>query len=664
RRAARAMRSLMGLRPPTARVVVGLDDQEGRLVAPESVPVGALVRIRPNEVIPLDGTVMTGHSAVDESLLTGEPLPVDRGPGSPVTGGTRNGSGALVAQVETTADESVLAQMQRLVDEAQRDKPPIQQLADRISGVFVPAVLLLALAAFLGWWLGDGNFGIAVLSAVAVLLVACPCAMGLATPVAMMVGTGRASTLGILIRSGQVLERLARADTVAFDKTGTLTERFARVTTVAAVEGMGDHELLELASSVEAESEHPIAWAIRDAAAPAGQATAVESVTGSGVTGLVGGHRVSVGRADPNELPAALADSVAAALGRGDTVVSVARDGVVVGVIGLATPIRPDAAPAVAQLHGMGLDTAILSGDGAEAVKTIAASVRIDEVRSRLAPADKLNALREWQSDGHRVVMVGDGVNDAPALAAADIGCAVGSGADIAVSNSDVALLGSNLHGVPGAIGIARATSAVILQNFGWAMGYNISAIPLAAAGLLDPLVAAITMGVSSLIVVLNSLRLMRLGRAGIDTIRPPTLFRGARGFAASVLIPVALFAGATVVTQIYSPSRGQSLLPTFYDITTVDLPGGVGAQVYLVKANAGVNTFHVLFTTPGPAVGRPSATAARGSGVPSPLRITRYSPNHYLAVGVFTPAGTWHFQVHVRVGGHQRSFGIVRTLT
>ena len=255
--ATRAMHSLMALRPPTARVVSDFDDEEGRLVAPESVPVGALVRIRPTEAIPLDGVVVSGWSAVDESMLTGEPLPVDRGPGGRVTGGTRNGEGPLVVRVETIAAESVLARMQRLVDDAQRDKPPLQKLADRISGVFVPVVLLGAAVSFLVWWLVDGNFGTAVLSAVAVLLVACPCAMGLATPVAMMVGTGRASALGILVRSGEALERLARADTVVFDKTGTLTERFASVTGVASIPDVPEDRVLALAAAVESESDHP-----------------------------------------------------------------------------------------------------------------------------------------------------------------------------------------------------------------------------------------------------------------------------------------------------------------------------------------------------------------------------------------------------------------------
>jgi heavy metal translocating P-type ATPase len=665
RRAARAMHSLMGLRPPTARVVLDPEDQEGRLVSPDSVPVGALVRVRPNEVVPLDGTVVFGSSSLDESLLTGEPLPVDRGPGQTVTGGTRNGSGALVVRVDAVAAESVLARMQRLVEEAQRDKPPIQKLADRISAVFVPAVLGLALASFLGWWLGAGNFGIAVLSAVAVLLVACPCAMGLATPVAMMVGTGRASSLGILIRSGEILERLARADTVVFDKTGTLTEGVARVAGVVAVPGMGEDEVVSLAAAVEAETDHPIAAAIAAAAPPAGAVSDLEVVTGFGVRGTVNGRRLEVSRA-PTDPPEALRPAIDEALGRGETVVTLSRDGETVGMISLTTPLRPEAPEAIGRLRDLGLSTAVLSGDRQAAVDAVAGAVGIAEARGALSPEDKLAALRTWQSEGRDVVMVGDGVNDAPALVAADVGIAVGTGSELAVSNSDVALLGSDLHGVAGAVGIARATSAVILQNFGWAMGYNLSAIPLAAAGLLDPLVAAITMGFSSLIVVLNSLRLMRVGRGGVDRIRPPAVLRGVRGFAASVLLPVVLFGAGTVVTQIYSPSRGQSLLPVLYDITTVSLPGNASAELYLNTSHSGPLQFHLVFVGPGGGpsngFGTPRVEAVPAQGAPVTLRIVRYSTAHFIAYPDLGP-GAWRFVVHVAQGSHERSFTVERTL-
>ncbi len=599
-------------------------------------------------------------------MLTGEPLPVDRGPDSQVTGGTRNGAGALVVRVGTIAAQSVLARMQRLVEDAQRDKPPTQKLADRISGVFVPVVLVGAAITFLAWWLLDGNFGTAVLSGVAVLLVACPCAMGLATPVAMMVGTGRASALGILVRSGDALERLARADTVVFDKTGTLTERFARVTGVASVTDVSDDRMLALASAVEVENEHPIAVAIRGAAAPIGPASDVEVLPGSGVRGTVQGHSVVVGRLDGGPLPPPLQAALSAYEDRGDTVVSVTCDDRVIGIIAVATPIRPDAAPAIASLHRMGLKTAILSGDAAPAVTAVAATLGIDSVRSGLSPAQKLEALQAMQADNHRVVMVGDGVNDAPALAAADIGCAVGSGSEAALANSDVALLGSDLEGVPGAVGIATSTSAVIVQNFGWAMGYNLSALPLAAAGLLDPLIAAVAMGLSSLIVVLNSLRLARLGRTGIERIRPPAVMRGLRGFVLAVAVPVMLFAGATVAGQAVSPSRGQPLLPSLPSISEVSLTHGVGAEVYLQSSRAGVNQFHLIFTssgTPSDVRSAPHVVATRRGSPPMALRIVKLSPGHYTAVAVFD-AGTWRFRAVEVIDGRPQSFSIERVLS
>ncbi|HEX3980333.1 MAG TPA: cation-translocating P-type ATPase, partial [Acidimicrobiales bacterium] len=356
-RAARALHSLLSLRPPTARVVSGVDDDEGELVAPESVPVGALVRVRPGEGIPLDGTVVSGWSPVDESMLTGEPMPVDRGPGSQVTGGTRNGDAVLVVKVGAVAAESVLARLQRLVDDAQRDKAPLQRLADRISSVFVPAVLIGATVTFLVWWLLVGNAGQAVLSALAVLLVACPCAMGLAAPVAMMVGCGRAAALGIFIRNADALERLAKVDSVVFDKTGTLTERHAEVTMVAALAAGSEDQVLALAAAVETESEHPIGRAIGAASAVAGsdpgnlRATEVRSVPGVGVTGTIGGHRVQVSRMIPAHLPPSLAPAVAARSERGETLVVVERDREVIGAIAVATPLRPEAAPAVSHLQ-------------------------------------------------------------------------------------------------------------------------------------------------------------------------------------------------------------------------------------------------------------------------------------------------------------------------
>jgi copper-transporting P-type ATPase V len=663
RRASAAMHSLLSLRPPIARVVSSPSDEQGQMVPPESVPVGALVRVRSGEAIPLDGQIVEGWSAVDESMLTGEPLPVERGPGDEVTGGTTNGGSVMVVRVTKLASESVLAGLQRLVDKAQQDKPHLQQLADRVSSVFVPAVLALSLFTFLVWWLADDNLGTAVLSSLAVLLVACPCAMGLATPVAMMVGTGRASALGILIRSGDSLERLSRVDTVAFDKTGTLTERFAKVTSVVAVAPFTREEVLELAAAVESENDHPIASAITRASAKSMRATDVQLLRGFGVEGDVGGHRVRVGRVPPS-LPSVLEDAVAAGDQAGETSVAVVVDEEVVATVSVATPLRAEARPAIEQLHRMSIRTAVLSGDGAPAVNSVASRLRIDKARADLTPSAKLGALKELRGDGGRVLMVGDGVNDAPALAAADVGCAIGSGTEAALSNSDVALMGSDLYGVPAAIGVARSTSSVIVQNLGWAMGYNAAALPLAASGLLDPLIAAVAMGLSSIVVVLNSLRLLRVGRGGPATVRAPVVLRGLRAVVASVAIPVLLFAGATVGAEAVSPARGQSLLPTLPTITDVSLSHGTTAEVYLNPGRPGVNQFHVIFTTPGKgSTVLTRATARLGStGSSQALRTVRIAREHYLSYCVLG-AGSWRFEVNVSVDHTPTHFFVTRSL-
>jgi heavy metal translocating P-type ATPase len=663
-RAARAMHSLLGLRPPTARVVSGPDDDHGELVPPESIPAGALIRVRAGETIPLDGVIDSGWSAVDESMLTGEPLPVEHGPGSEVTGGTRNGGGVLVVRVSTVAAESVLTRLQRLVDEAQRDKAPLQQIADRVSGVFVPVVLVASAVTFLVWWLAAGDFGKAVLSAVALLLVACPCAMGLATPVAMMVGCGRASALGILIRSGEGLEHLAKVDTVVFDKTGTLTERFARVTEVMVADGTTKDEVMALAAAVEAESDHPIASAIRAACAPALHAEGATVLPGVGVEGTVGAVHVRVVRLAGSALPPELTAAVAVRQERGETVVVVERDDAVIGAVAVTTPLRPEAAAALSRLRAMGLGTSILSGDSEPAVHSVAVALGVDDEHSALSPSAKVDALKELQASSRRVLMVGDGINDAPALATAEVGCAIGSGTEAALANSAVALLGDDLHGVPAAIGMARSTLAVIVQNFGWAMGYNISALPLAAAGLLDPLVAAVAMGLSSLVVVLNSLRLMRLGRSGLDQVQAPRVMRGARGFALWIALPVVLFAGATVIGQVVSPARGQSLLPSLpVPISQIPLHGGDRAEVYLYPGHPGVNQLHVIFEGVSPrqeASSTLEVTASLDHGPAHLLRQLRLDPGHYVAYPTLG-RGTWRFSMTARIGTRRVSFGATR---
>jgi heavy metal translocating P-type ATPase len=663
-RAEKAMHSLLSLRPPTARVVVGVEDQEGVLVPPESLPVGALIRVRPDEAIPLDGTVLSGWSPVDESMLTGEPLPVDRGPGSFVTGGTWNGNGTLVVTVGSVADESVLAHLQRLVEDAQRDKAPLQRIADRISSVFVPAVLIGAIVTFFTWWLVVGDTGRAVLSSLAVLLVACPCAMGLAAPVAMMVGCGRAAALGIFIRNGDVLERLAKVDGVVFDKTGTLTERHAEVTLVAAVPEYSHEDVLSLAAAVEAESQHPIALAIMTAAGSRIRATDVRSLPGVGVIGTVDRHEIQVSRAVPSRLPQSIADAVTQRYLRGETVVVVERDGDVVGAIAVTTPLRPEALPAVTHLRALGLSSAILSGDSDPAVRTVATELGITSAQSNLSPADKVDALTSMRQGSRQLLMVGDGINDAPALAAADVGCAIGSGSEAALANSDIALLGNDLQGVPAAIGVAGSTYSVILQNFGWAMGYNVSALPLAAFGLLDPLVAAVAMGLSSLLVVLNSLRLSRLGRSGLSGIHVPRFMQGRRGVVVSVLLPVVLFASLTVVSAVISPARGQALLPELPSITSVALPHGGSVEMYLDPGTIGVNQFHVIFngSKADLATVKPLVLASVAGGSPQTLRQLRLAAGHYTDFVLLQP-GRSTFHVVATFGSTPVSFDFSRTL-
>jgi heavy metal translocating P-type ATPase len=690
-RANRAMHSLLALRPPVARVVAGEDDDTGKLVPPESVPVGALIRVRAGETIPLDGTVVSGTSAVDESMLTGEPLPCDRGPGSEVTGGTRNGNGVLVVRVETIAAASVLARLQRLVEDAQRGKAPLQQLADRVSAVFVPVVLAGSLATFLVWWLVADNFGVALLAAIAVLLVACPCAMGLAAPVAMMVGSGRASALGILIRNGDTLERMARTDLVAFDKTGTLTEHSAKVAFVMAAPGDDDGEVLALAAAAEGDSDHPIALAIRRAAAARESAgtmpptsprtvSEVRELPGMGVEATVDGSIVRVGRADstgewPVEMAsdgsagrlagAARLDSAPVDAASAATKVVVWRDGTEIGVIGLEMPLRPEARQAVERLRAIGVESTILSGDNEIAVHSVASSLGVGNYSASLSPEDKLTAIQDLRLN-HRVMMVGDGINDAPALAAADVGCAIGTGTDAAIETSEVALLGNDLDGVPAAISLARSTMSTIQQNFGWAMGYNVAALSLAAAGLLDPLIAALAMGCSSLVVVLNSLRMMRLGRSGLASVRGPSVMRGKRGIALSIAVPVVLFAGATVLGEAISPARGQSLLPTLPTVVDTTLPGGVTAEVYLDSSAAGVNAFHLfLLDGSGNSVSATNTTVtARRAGATTgqPLRLSLFAPGHYFSVTVLTP-GSWLFSVNTTAAGHRDSFSVTEHL-
>jgi len=517
RRASDAVRRLAELSPKIARQV--LSDGSERDVAVENLRPGDLLRARPGEKIAVDGVVVSGASAIDESLITGESLPVEKAEGDPVIGGTLNTSGALIYRATATGADTVLARMARMVEEAQASKAPVQKLADSISAVFVPVVLAIALVSFLGWFfLGHVGLAAALTRAVAVLVIACPCALGLATPTAIMVGSGRGATMGILIKSGEALTRAESLTRVVFDKTGTLTEGRPRVTDVVALEGMSESEVLRLAASAERGSEHALGQAIIERAAGDGlldaqEAESFASAPGRGVLAQVAGRRVRVGTsaflADEGVV---VSDSARAARerleGEGKTAMLVGVDLKVAGVIGVADTLRPGAGAAVARLSQMGLCVSLLTGDSQRVGEAIAREVGIADIKAGVRPDQKAQAVREWQEAGQNVAMVGDGVNDAPALARADLGIAMGRATDVAMEAADIALLRADLAGVAEAILLSRRTMKTIRQNLFWAFAFNMVGIPLAAVGLLNPMIAALAMAFSSVTVVSNSLRL------------------------------------------------------------------------------------------------------------------------------------------------------------
>jgi P-type Cu+ transporter len=517
RRAGAALRALLEL---GAKDVALLDaDGTERRVPVEQLAVGDRFVVRPGEKVATDGVVEEGVSAVDQSLLTGESVPVERGPGDAVAGASVNAGGRLIVRATKVGADTALAQIARLVTEAQAGKAPVQRLADRISGVFVPVVIAVAVATF-GFWLGSGAaVEYAFTSAVAVLIIACPCALGLATPTALLVGTGRGAQLGLLIKGPEVLESTRKVDTVVLDKTGTVTT--GRMSLVDVVtDGAARGAVLRLAGALEDASEHPVARAIaraaRDEAGALPAVAGFASHDGRGVQGTVDGHAVVVGRAAlmPAPVPSALAEAQAAAEQRGRTAVLVAVDGVPCAMLAVADTVKPTSAAAVAELRALGLRPVLLTGDNAATARAVAAEVGIDEVIAEVLPADKADVVRRMQAEGRVVAMVGDGVNDAPALAQADLGLAIGTGTDVAIEASDLTLVRGDLRGAADAIRLSRATLRTIRQNLAWAFGYNIAAIPLAAAGLLNPLIAGLAMGLSSVSVVANALRLRRFRAA------------------------------------------------------------------------------------------------------------------------------------------------------
>ena len=578
-RTSSAIQKLLSLEAPTARVL-----REGREVeVPTSeVAVGDVMVVRPGEKIPTDGEVVRGHSAVDESLATGESMPVEKGPGDPVIGATVNGQGVLRVRATAVGEGTFLAGVVRLVEEAQASKVPIQEFADRVTAVFVPAILLVAVAAFAGWWAFPeafrsvaewaggflpwvrpelGRLSLALFSAVAVLVIACPCALGLATPTALMVGTGVGAERGILIRDGAAIQTLERARVLAFDKTGTLTRGEPRLTEAYVSAGWYEDGLLSLAAGLEAGSEHPLARAILDAVAERSlvvpQAEDVEAMPGRGIRGRIDGRAVTVGSprlmeaegvdrevpmrpvgrpgsvgAGPRETrpfdrPAGLrsaeegeplGEAVRALESSGRTVMVVAVDGKAAGLFAVADPVKEDAPAALRALRDLGFRTVLLTGDNDRTARAVAARVGIDDVRAELLPDEKVEAIRRLQASGDGpVVMVGDGINDAPSLKQADVGVALGTGTDIAIEAADVTLVRGDLRAVVDAVTLSRATFRKIRQNLFWAYFYNTVAIPVAFLGLLHPVIAEAAMALSSVTVVGNANRLRRF-RPGSET--------------------------------------------------------------------------------------------------------------------------------------------------
>ena len=551
-RASSAIRSLLGLAARTATVVRNGVETE---VSSESLAPGDMVLVRPGQRMPVDGIIREGYSTVDESMLTGEAIPVERRIGDRVIGGTVNQNGVVTIEATTVGANSALAQMARLVEEAQGSKAPVQKLVDQVSAIFVPIVILLALATFLAWGTIGGSWHDGMVAAVALLVVACPCALGLATPTAIMVGTGVGAERGILIRNAEVLEASRKLDVVIVDKTGTLTEGRPRVSEVIPTGKLSEAALLTIVAAAESPSEHPLSRAVVDAAVESGYvlppATQFQALS-RGIEATVGGQRVVTGNTRLMQeraivIPARAQEEADRLESSGRTVVYSVIDGTVEGVLGIFDDVKQNAPRAIAALNALGLRVIMMTGDNERAARAVAATAGISEVHAGALPEDKLALVEALQAQGLRVAMVGDGVNDAPALARADVGIAMSTGADVAMEAGDMTLLNGDLSKVAEAIALSRSTLSTIRQNLVWAFGYNVVAIPIAALGLLNPVIAGGAMAISSVSVMANSLRLRsaaaRIARASGNTYGTPT-----QGFVAANRAPLLAMAAAVVV--------------------------------------------------------------------------------------------------------------------
>ena len=629
KRTAAAVTALVGLAPKTARVV--RDDIELDIPI-EEVVVGDTVRIRPGEKIPVDGVVLSGTTTVDESMLTGESLPVDKTVGDPVIGATLNTTGSVLIQATAVGDDTALAQIIRLVEDAQGSKVPMQRLADKASSIFVPAVIVGAAATFVLWAVfgpATENFTMAITTTIAVLIIACPCALGLATPTAVMVGTGRAAELGILISNGEALEQARRLTAVVLDKTGTITQGRPALTDVITIGDWNEDDVLRLVGAAETGSEHPVAQAIVAAARDAGLTLpaleSFEAVPGHGLDAHVDGRRVRIGNqalmdqagVDVTELQTIAATAAAS----GESPMYVAIDNEAAAMVSVADTVKPDSGEAIAQLKALGLEVWMITGDNTATAQAVAAQVGIDHVLAEVLPADKAAKVAALQQQGHVVAMVGDGINDAGALAQADLGIAIGTGADVAIAASDITLVGGNLRNIVAAIALSRRTVTTMKQGLGWAFAYNILLIPVAAGALyawdgllLDPVLASAAMAMSSVSVLSNALRLRRYKRPSTvkEILHPPVRARvGQYTFLAGIAV-VALAIGGTLTavsrmpfaergmngTLAWMQGAGMPMRPAMSTMMTADVPpteaaeAGLNVQLQVPDdARAGVPT-------------------------------------------------------------------------